>query len=701
MQYLNNILCLTYDEVVPSILKRDNYHYHRKQGNIVVHGAGGNGRKILVEYESSFPEFKAKVKEIYGNVYDYMAKQPILDLIDWDYQAHTFYTNYVLPNGDNLTNTNVNGMGKEQINYVDRYTKCVNWLNMLGKFTSDKRALKQALNISVMEFWDVVTDLILKQKIDLPANAKRLKEKLKEFNSYVAPEDRYCFIMKKDMHRWSNINSKKRDEEGEALILKLLSDPNNHDDTVIAAAYNQYARENGKKTYTAGAIGYIRKQNEHILVATRDGEKAAYNKFSKEMKRKRASAPLFLLNSDDNNLDLYFTTTKVVKQKDKKTGEIKEKVIKDHWFRPVLYVVIDTFNNYILGYSYGVSATHDLIYEAFRNAVNHIHELTGGYYLGHQLQTDRWGLDVKMKNELGEFYRKVGGKFTPQAHKVPQGKYIEASFGVEWHQVLKALPFGNYAGHNITAKERKNQEALAVNAKNHPPVEDMPMIIEGFINLMRMKPNPKTGVSRQKEWMEAFNASEKSRKNRIDTATKLSIVGKKHDNPLAISKKGIEGVIEDRKIRFDLPDDVIWRYNGIKADVYYDPANLNEALITDGKGLRFLAGQYEDRPAAIADYKEGDRQRIEQDWSNKKELSQKLTSVLQDKLKALDGTDINPESLLQAGVMTKDLKNNVEAEYLRQLYSSKKALEASQKVIEVPASMDSDEDQETDIYDLY
>lgn len=690
MLYINsNILCLTYDEYV-DLFGIETYKSDKKRNLINVHGVGGNGRKVLIEYESLQPKRKQVVLKKYGNPYEYLAKQPILDLIEWDYTAQTYYTNYPLPNGTKLPASDVDAFGKPQINYVNRYTKSVSWLNMLGKFTTDKRALKYALNISVMEFWDIVGDLIVKQNVDLPTNAKRLKEKLKEFQSYPDPEDRYYFVMEKDLHRWSNSNAKQRDDEGEALILKMLADPNNHDDTVIAAAYNLYARNNNKKEYTAGAIGYIRRQNDHILMATRDGAKKAYNKFSKEIGRKRPSSPLLLLNGDDNNLDLYFK----VEYKDK-----NGKKVVNSYYRPVLYVVIDAYNNYILGYSYGNESTKELIYEAYNNAINHIQELTGGYFMPHQLQSDRWGLDVKLKGDLATFYKDIAKVFTPQAKGVPQGKYIESSFGLTWHQVLKVMPYGNYAGHNILAQERKSQEAIAIGAKDHPSIEEMPRIIEEFINHMRMTCRKEKGMNRQQEWLEAFWKSEKSKKNQIDTATKLTILGKKHENRLTIGTKGIVGIIEGQKLRFDLPDEVIWKYNGSKVEVIYDPSNLNEVLITDGKGLRFVTGQYSFQPSAIADYEEGDGVRLHKSFENKKEISAKLTSVLQEKLKALEDTIIDPESLLQAGVLLKDLKNGAEASYIQHLYGRKAELPAAKSTVKIESSYEDDSDD--DIYDLY
>lgn len=689
MYYIdNNKLCLTYDELVPIVLKRDNYHYHRKQGNIVVLGRGGNGSKILIEYESAIEEIKTRIKQVYGNPYDYMAKQPILDLIDWDYQAQTYYMSYVLPNGSKLPASDIDAMGKSQINYVERYTKCVSWLNMLGKFTTDKRALKQALNISVMDFWDVVSELIKKQDIALPSNPKRLKEKLKEYNSYVDATDRYEMIIEK--YRFGNSNAEARDEESDALILKMLSDPRNHDDTVIAAAYNQYALANGKKPLTAGAIGYIRRQNEHILAVTRDDAKKVYSKYGKQLSRKRASAPLLFINADDNDLDLYFTV---------KTKDTDGKTKTNHYYRPKLYVIIDTYNDYILGYAYGDTVTKELIYEAFRNATNHIQELTGDYYLAHQVQVDRWGLDVKLEGELATFLKRAGGKLTPQANGAPQGKYIERSFGTEWHQVLKVLPTGNYAGHNITALERVDSNYIAKNAKNHPSVEDMPRIIEGFINVMRMKPNPKTGLSRQVEWLEAFRTSAKSQKNKIDTATKLSIMGiKRAGSPLSITTRGIEFALNKAKYRFDLDNETIWKHNGAKVDVYYDAERMDEVLISNGKDISLVARNYEYFPAALADRVEGDGKRLADAFNSKKAISAKLTTELQDKLKVLDGKDIDAESLLQAGVMLKDLKHSADAEYLKQLYGVKKELKPAVTVV---ATKEDREEDDQDVRDLY
>lgn len=664
MQYINNnILCLTYDEFV-GLFNVETYKSDKKRGNITVHGLGGNGRQVFIEFESLKPERKKVVKEKYGNPYEYLAKQPILDLIDWDYTAHRFYQDYVLPNGSKLPAANRDANGKPQINYVERCTKAANWLNMIDHITNDKRALKDTLKLSIADFWDTVSELIVKEDIAIPASYKQLTKKLRDYKAQPTPEKRYELLVPK--HFFGNENAKKTDKIGEALLLKLLSDPRNHDDTVIAASYNIYAKESGKDTLTPGAVGYFRRKNEHVIKATRDGKRGAYNKYTKEMQRERASAPLLLLNADDNCLDLFFEVETWTEEGGRK---------KSKHYRPMLYVIIDTFNDYILGYAVGDRVTHELIYQAFRNAMNHIEMLTGSYYLPHQLQTDRWGLDVKMKNALGEFYNRLG-TFTAQAHGVPQGKYIERSFGVEWHQVLKAMPSNNYAGQNITAKERLSAEYIVEASKNYPTIDQVPAIVETFINVMRMKPNPKTGISRQQEWRDAFLASEKSKKKAINAGMKLQIMGKKHINPknpddslLTITSKGLRPTINGRQVSIDLPDEVIYEHNGKKVEVYYDPEKLHEFLITDGKGLRFVASKYQKVPGAIADYQPGDRKRIESMWDAKKQIGSLLTETLANRVAALNGTNIDPQALLQAGVLLKDLKQDTETLYLENRYT--------------------------------
>jgi hypothetical protein len=280
-----------------------------------------------------------------------------------------------------------------------------------------------------------------------------------------------------------------------------------------------------------------------------------------------------------------------------------------------------------------------------------------------------------MKNALGDFYKRIA-TFTPQAHGVPQGKYIERSFGTEWHQVLKAMPSNNYAGKNIRAKEQLSVEYVVEASKNYPTKAQMPDVVAQFINVMRMKPNPKTGISRQAEWLQAFHASEKSKAKAISAEVKLQLMGKKYLNPknpdnslLTITSKGLMPTINGETIKLDLDDHIIYQHNGKKVEVHYDPEKLDEFLVTDGNGLRFMAGPYRNMPAAIADYQPGDRQRIEQAWDAKKHIGNLMSEVVTRRIAASKVTDLEAQSLIQQGVLLKDVKQDAENLYIESQYT--------------------------------
>lgn len=636
MQYFNNILCLTHDELVPSIVSRDTYNKLRQRDNITVHGIGGNGRIVLIEFETLPPKYKLLVRKVYGDPYVYVAKQPILNSLEFDHKAQQFYMDYELPNGDRLPATDKDINGKEQINYVNRYTLSATWLNMLDRLMADKRALKRELNISITDFWDTASEMIKIKKIDLPAHPRRLKAKLKEYTSQPDQEAKYEFLIEK--HKFGNTSaSKVNDEVAEALLMKMLSFRNLHDDTVIAEKYNLWAIETERQTITASTVGYRRKMWHNQLMFEREGSGKTYNQLSKRAKRKRSEAPLGLINSDDNVLDVYFNAPG------------------NKWFRPVLYVVIDAFNDYILGYAVGQTVTKELIKAAYADAQRNVMRLTGGAYLWHQIQTDHWGISSKSVTEMEEFYSSQA-IFTPAMLKNAQTKYIERSFGTTWHQQLKLTFPDNYSGVNITSKEKLNPDTLV--AKNFPSVTDAKEKIQEFICAMRNTKREKDGLTREQEWLEAFNASEKSKKRAISEETRLLLFGEKNARTNKLTAAGVNVTLLGQKMTYEISQADIYEHNGKSVQVIYDKYDLSKVLITDNKGLRIVANEYELLPAAIADYKPGDRERINNLLDEKKTLFPMIQNDLLEREANLSRVKIDAESRMMANVLIKEQAHN-------------------------------------------
>ncbi len=628
MKYLNgNILCLTYDELVPVIMPKGTYDSCKSRGNITIHGRGGNGREVLVEYESLPFKYKKAVQDQYGNPYEFMAKQPILDMIQMDHKAQEFYTGYVLPNSMKLPEE-----------YIQKYTQGASWLNTIGLLTTDKRALKESLNVPVGAFWELITDLIRVKKVALPTSYKRLNEKLKQYKA-----ESYSALV--EAWRFGNDNSKKvKDEVAEALLIQMIAHPHQHDDTVIAAKYNEWAIANGREQITAGAVGYRRQKNAHLVTQGREGNSKNYNKYSKQIHRDRPSAPLLLINSDDNVLDLYFMQDK------------------NPYKRPALYVVMDAYNDYILGYAIGETVTIELVKAAYRNAMHHVMQLTGGAYCWNQIQTDRWS--IGKDSELTKFF-KAQAHFTPATAKAAQGKYIERAFGTTWHQNLKMFP--NYSGHNITAKERINPDAIDKSKKDFPLWENATQVVDGFITMMRQTVNPKTGKPRQQEWVDAFWASEKSQQRLLSNEVRLGLFGIQHNYSNKLTAGGLKVTINKQPFTYDIPEEYYLDHVGKKVNAIYDPYDMSQVLITDGNGLRFIAKEYENMPAALADFKEGDRARFNNLIEEKKRIMGKIGQATQDRAEVLQRAQIDAASMLQAGVLVKEIRHQAEKAVVRQL----------------------------------
>lgn len=212
MQYLNStILCLEGSEFVKSsknpdaLVPKGTYDSLKAKGRIIVHGRGGNGSQVLIEYDSLPEMYKQLVKEVLCNgtdPHEYMAKQPIRDLIKADHKAIQFFQDSRL---------------KIKPDRRLEYANDAAILNAFVLLLSDKKKLKQTLNLSLDQFWKTAGNIVKELKKEfpntLPTSDRRLKPIFKAYK-----KDGYeCLID----GRTGNENNRKVDEDLEALILSL------------------------------------------------------------------------------------------------------------------------------------------------------------------------------------------------------------------------------------------------------------------------------------------------------------------------------------------------------------------------------------------------------------------------------------------------------------------------------------------------
>jgi hypothetical protein len=592
-----------------------------------------DNRKVLIEFESLPDDKKQKVVTRFGNPYENIAKQPIRSLVTKDLKAEEYFLQFRYNEGKKLP-----------IETVNDYTKAASWLNTLLIIRSDRKQIKKMIpGISIGDFWKNVIEIINLEKIPLPTNPKRLFEKIDTYE-----KEKYACIVHKG---YGHTNSRKVNSElAEALLLQLAAQPH-HDDIKKTQAYNAWAVLNDHQEITSTTFGNWRRKHEYQIMASKNGSKDWYNKFGKQIQRNRPSAPLLLVGSDDNDLDLYFQYETTNKKGHRTTN---------YWHRYKMIVVMDAFNDYILGYAIADDMNADLIRLAYLDAMYHINELTEkGFYLPHQIQTDRWG-----SGTLDGFYNNMG-IYTPATARAPRGKYIERAFGVHWHQQLKFYP--NYAGYNITAKTKLNDEHVDRIKKDFPTKDQAHQQVEHFINSMRNLVDEKTGKTRQQQWLEAFNASPLSQQKQIGEMQLLITFGNTHDYKNTITNKGITPAINCIERSYEIPDEYYLQTVGKRVQVIYEPFDYSRILVTDGGNLRFIAHEYEKGTSCIADEKPGDRKRLNDRIEQKKMHVQLIASKNEKQQKTLKQNNINAEGLLRIGAtLPKEIQQQAVIAYHQQ-----------------------------------
>ena len=355
-------------------------------------------RKPLVQYDTLREKDKEKLVAKFGDPYEFMAKVPIKRCIVTDFEAKKFFIAHEITPGECLPPE-----------HVETYCNASNWLLFLNGCT--KAFVKKEFGLDLVKFYEKVGQIIKTDNIGLPASYKHLRKAMKKH----ADKDYKAIVD----WRFNNTNGLKlKDELSKSTLEKLISTPH-VDDALVARSYNNWAKNNGYKTIGQGTVGNFKREHYAMLKNAKEGSKAWFDTYGKVIKRRRASCPNACWEHDDNDLDLYFTKNKVNK---------KGNMQLFYYGRFVVAVVMDTYNDYIVGWAMAETYTKDLIRLAYLDAVYHVHELTGGWYLPHQIRSDRFGLDPKLSNDLAQFYQRIA-TYTPAKAKSARGKYIEQSFG--------------------------------------------------------------------------------------------------------------------------------------------------------------------------------------------------------------------------------------------------------------------------------
>lgn len=624
-----------------------------------------DGRKKLLPYEGLAPKKKEEISQrlrlrsgckhadgepcACGDIYNYTAIEPIQNMIAPDDKAAAFYTAYRFTGA----NGNPESLPTEKIRH---YTTEAGILNMINRVQEDTiQIVKRELGFgNVAEFWNKVSEVIRIEKSrgnvggKFPTSYERLiAHKNSLIKQYKAAGYQSLIHGNYGKPNASKVNA----EECLNKLLSLIEDPRQMDDVLVCMVYNNWAVPAGYKTIDAATVRNYRLRHGDKVDAGRYGNMAYNEKRIRQVKGFRPSAPLLLVEHDDNNLDFLFQDGKY------------------QFHRYVSIVVADGYNDLVLGKSYtpGDTPQQWMVEQAYIDAMYYIRSLTGGWHLPFEIKSDNWA-----KKSLEPFYNKVARRI-PAGHGNKHRGYIEQLFGsTHWKRCQQLVSRGNWNANNITAKKlgvNPDMLAMSIKEKSRPMIGlEAEQQIENFFALVQKMPaftrENMAAPSKEAQWLEKWNATHADDKRPLtdeEFLLRFGITHKpKHTDNMIITNRGVEPQICGAKYSYDLPEE--WMYKkliGAKVQIMYDAHDMSRVLVTNHDEIRFVAKTAQLSPRALHDTYTGSRTYLNAVLEDKKDQWGKVAESQESRKMVANGYPV-AEGILKSGVFTKDIMKGAE-----------------------------------------
>jgi hypothetical protein len=613
------------------------------------------GKSNYFKWDDMSNGWRASVEAKFGNPYHFIGKQPILDMLVEDLEAAKFYLAYRYGNEKALSTKK-----------IKQYTRAASWLVMVHNAQQNNNAIiKKQLQMSIPQFFDNCKLLIEKEikngkNDDYAYNDELTKgfassyQRLKT-NAATFKEKGFEFLI--DDMLDNNRSAKINDAISLNYLKALIEHPYQYDDVLLCYMYNKWADENGYKKIEPQTVGNYRREFGFELDATRYGKSYANSKYIKSVKGFTPTQPLFLVESDDYNLNTYF-----------------QNEFKSLYARYVAYVVADSSLGLVLGKSYKVAKapTYDMVLEAWVDAMYYIKNLVddGNWYLPFEVKADHW-----QKGKAFDFFKSIGNFIAPALHNKQRG-YIEPLFGsphFKRAEKLAAHKQLNYKGNNVTAAHTGvNVELIKQYEKARPFIgKESVEQVERFFYYAQKLPSITAknmdAPSREQQWLQNFNTLSIEDKRPITDEQFLLLFGTKHlpqGRPISITRRGIEPQINNVQYSYDLPNhNGMMHLIGSKVTVVYDERDMSRVLITNFEDIRFIAQDANYQSRALKDATEGSRTQLNKVLEEKKAAWATIDKKAKDR-KELMLEDIDPEAIIFGGMMPKEMKAAVEQAYI-------------------------------------
>jgi hypothetical protein len=582
------------DVTLQPIMTIDSYNHLRKKKKIEVINRACYGTPAMIAYHSLPTRFKERVVAKYGDPEQTFSKYMLRDRIIKDLKAEYFYQRYTFDD---------KGIEHLKPQYQKEYTMNASVLNVLPAFYDERvKFIKTRSHGGTRRVWpEICTDLANIQKevgCNLPKNPVALKRKMEEYQA-----GGYEVLVSK---KFRNINAKKaKSEDQESLLRELIGSGQNINNESVANLYNLIASRMGWESITGATVGNYKWRMPEAFPG-QHGTTEFFNKKAMQIKRSKPTSPLFFWCIDGWDTELLY--------KDKRTGKNGHSVTTYH-NRPTTVVILDPFNNYIIGYAIGDHETPALIRQAMRNAYEHVYELFGAYYKPWQIQTDNYG-----GKELKSFFEKCTYYYTPARVKNAKAKIVEPFFNWFNNQYLRI--FKNSSGYGVKSSKMLQPSDDFINQHKHEFPDRLGCVaqIEEAIN--------KDRKLKHKDYVDRWNKVDKSDHLPFYRSDFLFLFGET-TRPHKLHGHGITLQVDGEKYVYDCFYPEFRTYGHRSFILRYDPANLDNILAIENTGTIespveggacFMLEQKYVQPMALKDRKPGDYEQLQRTNDYNKEL---------------------------------------------------------------------------------
>ena len=572
---INSILHIEFDELVSSGISPETIKKARYRGSSSwkFRKDPADARKVLVEFDSLRPAYrKAIEKSLCGGapIYIWYRQQQDEALKQQLNAAREALKQHLSVDPEHVARAKEAGLNATDAWKLARLAAMCELYNRITRTSIREIGFRKKA-----ELLESLYEIAHTEELPVPKNRRRFQDK---FSAYRRSGIRGLMSRKR-----GNRNRAKLNEEQASVLLYIYSRPNNYNLVRTTDEYNRMAEKAGWPTLSLSTVKrYLgRPDVRQTAQLGRNGFGHWRNQYDITVHRARPSRPCMLWVEDVWTFELYYQKS-VAKDGGRRTM---------HWLRKKVSIVIDAYNDIILGYAIGDQETAEMKREAWKMAVQN-----AGYFPA-ELKSDRW-----KSGEIDELYYRMAAHVRLSAVGNARDKVIEPMFNRLNEAVLKDFP--NWAGKNVTSRGINsvvNREHLERIKHSFPTEEEVMQQIRYCIMKWNTMPR-KSGEPLAAAW----KAGDFSQARKADLPGLIECFGQRHTHTHTLRKEGLTVSIDGVKHIYRLNSSPFISLIGAQFQVMYLPDDLSAVVAEDQYGKQWVVPAEGAAPMALGDRVDGD-----------------------------------------------------------------------------------------------